>query len=602
MSAQSMPNFAEQNQVTNQSPQKIAWSEETEAVLVDSICHNFSEWKKARTGLEAQWQACWEAYLCELNPLFIQDSTSFSREHEHDRSRVARPVLYEAVEAIHSHLLNGLFPASEKFFTVMGQTEGDMQNSQLIESFLQQKLEDANFIEQYALFLKQAIVTGNSVAALPWHTQKQRRPVEVPIKAFGVTINYETQWQDCIQYDGPKFDVLDIFDVVMDPETTDFTQAKLIRKVSRTLSELKENPAYTNLDKITFDCPESHIPLDNAPIRNPVYRHHGLRAKPVDHKATHPLQKKDTTREPQVTVLEAWGDFWVNDTLYANHLCVIAGKTLIRFEPNPYHHQLKPFVFTNFIAIPNALYGIGAIEKSLGLQHAINTLTNQKLDVINLSINNPFTYLTNDDDFDPANMVTRPGALIPVKSHETLKPIRFLNNFTVAFQEIETLKAEIQEATGALTFFTGGESDRKRTATEVSALVRGGTQKFSSILSHLEKTSLLPALQLIYRQAKQFVSHPQPIRCTCDNGNPKFETLTPAMIRQSGCQFKIDGSKGLLLKEQELTAISNFIALVEKSPDIKASINLHALYKKIYRRLGFADEAEIFSGNPAANQ
>jgi len=252
-------------------------------------------------------------------------------------------------------------------------------------------------------------------------------------------------------------------------------------------------------------------------------------------------------------------------------------------------------VFTNFIPVPNEIYGIGAIEKSLGLQHVINTLTNQKLDVINLSINNPFTYLINDDVFDPGSIVTRPGALIPVKSHDTLRPIQYLNNYTVAFNEIADLKTEIQEATGALKYFFGGETTaQNRTATEVNALVSGGTQKFSSFLSHLEKTSLEPYLRIVFENAKQFVSKPENLRVYSSDGMAQFKQILPSLLKCAECCFNIDGSKGILAKEQELRAISSFLQMVGSTPAIQAQINVMALFRKIYRRLGFTDEHEIF--------
>lgn len=547
--------------------------------LANSVANDFHGWKRSRGRLENKWTECWEAYLCDVKSLYV-----FQNDSQDDRSRVARPVLYESVEAIHSHLLNGLFPASERFFKVVGKTEQDHQNSHLIEEYLQSKLEDSDFIEKYALFLKQAIITGNSVAAVPWKTLQENKKVEKPIEVLGLTIGYETIEKEEFVQNGPDFEVLDIFDVVIDPNAPSFREAKLIRQVERTLSELKNNTAYSNIESLVN-------PLQQ-PEEKTQSRHKQMRRRAFG------LDEEDApeqqTAEPRFQVLEAWGDFWLDDTLYSNYLCVVVKDTVIRFEPNPYHGSNKPFVFTNFISVPNELYGIGAIEKSLGLQHAINTLTNQKLDVINLSINSPFTYLINDDVFDPGNMITRPGALIPVKSHDTLKPIQYLNNFTVAFQEIETLKAEIQEATGALKYFTGGESAKNRTATEVSALLSGGSQKFSSILAHLEKTSLEPFLRIVLSHARQFVCEPELLRCCREGGEIQFESLCPHMLKQSHCTFRIDGSKGILMKEQELRAISSFIELIEKSPAMQQQVNLKVLYKKIYRRLGFTDETDIF--------
>lgn len=548
--------------------------------LAQSVTGDFHRWKQSRTRLEARWRECWEAYLCDVKSLYTQHE-----EETADRSRIARPVLYEAVEAIHANLLNALFPANERFFTVSGKTEADHQNAELIESFLQNKLEDANFLEKYALFLKQAVIVGNTVAAAPWRKTLQMCRVEQPVTLFGVTVGYQKELVEEVVYNGPEFEVIDMFDFMIDPDASSFQRAKVIHKVERRLRDIKNNPVYQNTEQL-----------------QPLADGYGLDANDANKQSKRrafgldePQPTGNDQKADQVKLLEAWGDFIIDDQVYSNYVCVIANeKTVIRFEPNPYDCGQKPFIFTNFIPVPNEIYGIGAIEKSLGLQHVINTLTNQKLDVINLSINNPFTYLINDDVFDPDTLITRPGALIPVKSHDTLQPIQYLNNFTVAFTEIADLKSEIQEATGAFKYFTGGDPTQNRTATEVSALVSGGTQKFSSFLSHLEKTSLEPYLRFVFDCARQFISAPETLRISGQNGSVQFCKMIPAILKAAACRFHIDGAKGLLFREQELEALTDFLQLVESSPLMQTQVNIPALFKKIYRRLGFTDEVDIF--------
>lgn len=545
--------------------------------LVASVTGDYARWKQARTILEKKWQECWEAYLCDIKSLYMQQEPDSA-----DRSRVARPVLYEAVEAIHSNLLNVMFPGNERFFSVLGKREQDHRNALMIEEFLRGKLEEVGFFEKYAQFLKQAIVIGNTIAAVPWRRKTVKRRVNRPVTLFGVPVGTQKVTVEELIYNGPDFEVLDMFDVMIDPDEPDFEKAKVIRKLERSLLTLQQNPVYSNLAGLqSKSCTEEE---SHKTSRRQAF---GIQRSTPENNST----QRDT-----VHLLEAWGDFRIDDELYENYVCVIANnERVIRFEPNPYDYGLKPFVFTTFIPVPNEVYGIGAIEKSIGLQHAINTLTNQKLDVINLSINNPFTYLINDDVFDPDTVVTRPGALIPVKSHDTLRPIAYLNNFTVAFTEIEDLKAEIQEATGALKYFTGSDqAGGARTATEVSALVSGGAQKFSFFISHLENTTLEPFLRMAFENAKQFMREPQTLRIVKDDGSLDFLEILPELLQESECSFRIEGSRGGMLKGQEIEAMVHFVELALKDPDLKQQVNVMELYRKIYRRLGFKDEGDIF--------
>ncbi len=551
--------------------------------LATHLSQQFSQWKQARQGLENKWGECWQAYLCELNPL----STDAYNEGP-DRSRVSRPVLYEAVEGIQSNLMNALFPSDERFFSVVGKTEKDHANASTIENFLRTKLEATGFSEKFAMFLKQALITGNTVAAVPWQQRWRTRRVKQPVEVFGMPIHQRTTTQQQLVFHGPEFDVIDMFDFVMDPDADRFENATVIHRVTRPLAYLKQHKqTYHNTDNIQIDSANEDDTEGHKRARKSAF---GLNN----------TEKKATQQD--VTLLEVWGDFKLNDgTTYTNYVCVIAnGQHVLRFEPNPYDHGMKPFVFTNLIPVPNEIYGIGAIEKSLGLQHAINTLTNQKLDLINLSINSPFTYLINDDVFDPASIVTRPGALIPVKSHETLKPLQYLNDFTIAFTEIADLKSEIQEATGALNLFNGVAQPRqhKKTATEIDALITGGAQKFNTLISHLENTALEPFLEMVFENAKQFLTEPHTLRLSKHDGSLEFVELLPEVLQQSQCQFRIDGSQAASLKNQELETLIGFIQLVQQAPELKSHINIIPLLKKIYRRLGFKDEDSIFTTPP----
>lgn len=123
-------------------------NEQAQQLLADSVVNDYRRWKQSRSRLESKWRECWEAYLCDVKSMYTEPEPD-----QTDRSRVVRPVLYEAVETIHSHLLNSLFPANERFFTVAGKTEADHQHAHLIEEFLRGKLEDAGFLEKYSLFL-----------------------------------------------------------------------------------------------------------------------------------------------------------------------------------------------------------------------------------------------------------------------------------------------------------------------------------------------------------------------------------------------------------------------------------------------------------------
>jgi hypothetical protein len=117
----------------------------------------------------------------------------------------------------------------------------------------------------------------------------------------------------------------------------------------------------------------------------------------------------------------------------------------------------------------------------------------------------------------------------------------------------------------------------------------------------LENTSLKPFLDIVFENAKQFLEQPETIRISRNDGSLEFLQILPEILRQAKCHFKIDGSQSALLKGKELETIVQFINLVEGNPQIATQVNLMELYRKIYRRLGFKDEEEIFASSSHSN-
>lgn len=567
-------------------------SAEARRTLAQQITGQFSAWKTQRSGLERTWQQCWDAYLCNAEGLY-------SPQHlrQPDRAKVVRPVLFECVESIHAHLMNSLFPSNEPFFSVrplkhgFSQTrsrseahapeplgeESVLASSKHIESLMREQLERMRFREQFALFLKQAIVTGNSVAALPWirdvQTIKQRKLKTL----LGVPIGEALCDCEHVTREGAGFEVLDMADVVFDPTAGSTHEAKVIRRSRSALSALLSSGLYPLLEALSADELQTLAKGEAKSVA--LSPHQKLLGQTVSEAAD----------APTFTILEAWGDFEVDGELHKNYVATVlqaknGGESrLIRLEPNPYHHGRVPFVLGTYTPVPGELYGLSPIEKCLGLQHAVNTLTNQKLDVINVSINNPFTYLINDDVFDPDTVVTAPGALIPVKSHDTLRPIQYLNNFTVAFTEIADLKQEVEETTGVHKLMKGasesgsaGSLVQAKSATEVSAMIAGGAQKFGNVIAHLESSVLAPYLQTVLSLMRQFMP------------------LGALEMLNAPCAFEVTGSYAAMTQQKELDGLLGFAKLIQADAQLRERVDVTEVYRRIYRRLGLGDESGVF--------
>jgi hypothetical protein len=557
-------------------------SPEDQSSFAQSLEAQFNNWKQQRQAQELIWKRCWNAYLANTAQEEIGTRTPKSYYNPTEDNQTAgmnRPLIYQSIEALHANLMSNLFPPSGTFFSVIGETEADHQQAKPLEDIMKTKLETAHFQEAFSLYLKQLLVCGTSILSVPWKKETQLQETWQPIKHFGMTIGYEPTLTEEMTYDAPEFQVLDLFNTYLDPQAKNPQQATLIHQLEKTLDELEAQGWYSNLEAIAEQLQQSQAQYNNKG------------------------NKQDTTSALQaekLTLLECWGDFQFNGKTYHNHVATLIKETstLIRLEPIGYRNGQKPFVIGTLTPIPHQLYGLGAVEKSLGLQNAINLLTNQKLDALNLTIHPPFTYLIQDDIFDPTHLSTQPGALIPVKDHNTIRPLPMpTGNLALAYEEIQDLKQEILETTGSLRLMTNtnqASTGGNQTATEINAYLQSGERKYSQLLSHIEQTSVEPLLNKAFSHLQQFWHTPETLRLLQPDGSVIFKPVQPKNLKRLKVSFKVTGSRGMLQNQEELNHMLFFIKVLQNLPEIRTSINFVELAKAIYDKIGLTNIKNVF--------
>lgn len=509
----------------------------------------FDEWKAARQGLEYRWQQCYNAYLGKG---FQPSEQGSSRKEGY---QVHRPVTFEVVEQLHSALLEGLMPNQTLPFSVQGRSEADHAKAADVKLLLESKLAEAKLYPTLHAFLKQLLLYGNSVLALPWKKESQLMPRLEPLKKLGVTVGYLPVQEEQVCYDAPAFEVLNLFDVVVDPQADSLNDGTLIRQCRSHLEALKASGLYQGLEAVA-------VALE------------GLKEQPQT-----------------LTLLEGWGHFTLpsGERLEGCVLTLVKETgTLIRCEAMGLPQGQKPFLWATLTPLPQQLYGLGCVQPVLGLQYAINALSNQKLDVLNLCINAPYTYLITDDIFDPETVMHRPGALIPVKSHETLRPLALpAQNLDAAYQEIADLRQEMLEATGVHRLQAeSGNRLNGRTALEVQALVSQGQQKLGGTLSHLEQSFLEPLLGRVYRSMQHFMAGQNVVRRVGKDGGVQYHTVATDWLPCTHCQFSLSGQRGLLQEQREYNALLQLVELLKAIPEGWAKVDTGLLLRQLLEKLG----------------
>jgi hypothetical protein len=550
----------------------LGLSEPQQQGLVKQLHHELLQRQERRERQEKLWKACWAAYRCEP-----------PGPTEADLNGIARPIVFQAVENLHATMMSQLFPKSGQFFHVMGQSREDHDHAETVEHFLRYKLNTQGFQGAFSLFLKEMLITGTAVMMMPWYCTHATRTRLVPVKRLGITVGVEPYEEEVLKEQGPRFEVLNPLDVYIDDTLRQWQEGSLMRKLYKKARHVLGEARYHNKEVLKQQL---HRWRELPDIRD--------------------AQKGIGFEETPITLVEVWGDLWLDGVQYKQHVAVytLETHTLLRFEPHGLELNQPPFVVASLNPMPHQGYGIGVVEKSLGLQQAINTLTNQKLDILNLCINTPFTYLLNDEVFDPKTLNYRAGALIPVKNHETLRPLPLVaQNMSLAFQEIDDLKVEVLETTGSLRLMTGaleGNGQAPRTATEVDALTQNAHRKYDGVLMQLEQGCLEPMLTMVYQLCKQFWVYAEESRdATASPTNVEFHTWDADLLKHSCCDVKVTGSRGALKEEQELEGLLFLLRLSGELPDLLPRLDKEKIASRIIQRLGF-QEQELMMPKPGS--
>ena len=211
-------------------------------------------------------------------------------------------------------------------------------------------------------YIKDSLMFSKAFAKVSWNFQTKTKTYKEPIVGKDDVITFETRTKSEIANDDPKIDIVDPFDIYVDPDATSLDDAVyLIHRKTIPLDTLKENPNYKNLDK----------------IKQANYADQYM-DKLVRHKDNIP--QKDKHKE-LVEVLEYWEE---------DRLIVVANRgVVLRDDPNPYWHKMIPFVELDDYRDPHKFYGQSELSVIDPLQREINSIRNQRRDWDNIALNPP---------------------------------------------------------------------------------------------------------------------------------------------------------------------------------------------------------------------
>lgn len=273
---------------------------------------------------------------------------------------------------------------------------------------------------------------------------------------------YETGPDGEVRFDGPTMKVLNNRDCLPNPAYSyvknwfQYREYLTIKELENINDICGQKPKYQNLKQLRESVITKNLKGGDTRQTNynPKFREmQGL------------SDYLGTDEDPEFKIVEVITEY------REDRIIVFAPKhgVILRDEPNPYKHGQIPVITLKYIPIDDDIYGMSEIEPVEKVQKAMNALTCQFVDSINMDLYRilhvaPTEVQMHTLEWGPGKkwLMNRPGQSVVPMEHSMTSANQFVNVYTVLTQMFKEALGESSAAYSSLKPF-GSE----KTATEI---------------------------------------------------------------------------------------------------------------------------------------
>lgn len=491
------------------------------------------------------------------------------------QNKVHVPVTFEAEQTISPRIYAALFP-NEAPIEIKVEGDAPEEMGINIKSLLQHHFRLSNVEVSGAATMSQCTLLGTGYLYAPWLYRKKWMVRNITGDRYQAVVDNR-----------PHCEVVDFFELFPHPAKIRVDdELPLIRQRFCDAEYLKKLEA---MPQFKFENLDKALQSESVAKAQSVIL--GSDGQPLD------LKKRESYE-----ILEYWGG-WDESYTEADGktvskrmavpywIMVINRKIKIRAIPNPYNHQIPPFIkITLYGDIKKNWFGIGIGQIGKPTQDRLNKLVNQRLDNVDLVLNKQGVYNGNDVLINTKKLrVSKPGLFHKVS--DVNLSVKFIDTPDVtasSYKEEEIAKADYRESTGATVPLMPTDEGQHRTASGINLLQGAAGARFKPILRKME-IELVQNLAMIYlSNLQQFMAAPEWIQRTQKDGTMDVVKITPESI-QAKVHFIPTGLSEMMNKEVQIGQLMRFKEITANDP----TVNRSAINKRIAKLMGFKDIDEI---------
>ena len=382
-------------------------------------------------------------------------------------------------------------------------------------------------------YIKDSLMYSKAYAKVSWNFKTKTKTIMEPVVGEDDEITFNKVTKSFISNDDPKVDIVDPFDVYVDPDAVAGEPVPyLVHRKTVPMKELEDNPNYKNVSKI-----KQKGSVDEYLDKLPRFQNN--------------TPEKDTFKD-LVEVLEYWED---------DRLIVVANRSVVlRDSPNPYEHKMIPFVELDDYRDPHKYYGQSEASVIDPLQREVNSIRNQRRDYDNLALN-PVIQMVPGTIRNPNSAVMAPGNVWMVSDLNSIGVFQ-LPQLQGASSEIEERTISDIQRTVAIDEIGIGllpDNPQRRSATEVVTATTMAGKRFAMKIALLEE-AVKKMGQMIFALNQQFLDRERMIQIVGERGAEEWLELSPDDIRGD---YHIDIEVGSMLPKDEIAMRREAVELLQ---------------------------------------